>query len=227
MWNHSSAVTPRARLPSLNLCRRKRGRPALAAPQDWQERCARAGLTPCPELGVDRSDYVYFAYDCGCIGYKQVRSLRRRGDSALQCLEHGSSRKPLSELLLRVRADLQRACPNLGPVVLEAHLLPGVSHKFDLWLPRWRIAAEVDGRQHFTGEMHGKAAAGQYKADRQLDAACAKRPLRLLRFHFQDDKQWGSLMQRAVQQVQENPHCHFVMYTGSYTFEAARQAPTV
>jgi hypothetical protein len=168
---------------------------------------------------VDSPHHIYFSYDCGCLGYKQVATLRRRGDAAVQCPEHGTGRRRLSQLLLAVKAALQQACPELGPVVLDAHLLQGVQHPFDLWFPRWQIAAEVDGRQHFHGSMHNKAAAAQQRQDRRTEAACRKQRLRLLRFHRADNKQWGSLMQWAVQQVKLNPHCAFVKGTTSYAYE--------
>lgn len=184
-------------------------------------------MSCCPEKGLDLVVYIYFAYTCGCVGYKQVSTLRRRGDAALQCPEHASGRRRLSRLLLRVKAALVRACPDLGPVVLEARLLPGGKHAFDLWFPRWQIAAEVDGQQHFTGSYKGKSAAQQYRQDRQVDAHCRRRGLRLLRFHYADDGQWGSLLQWAVAQVRQNPHCTFLAGTDSYAIEAARQGRTL
>jgi very-short-patch-repair endonuclease len=88
-----------------------------------------------------------------------------------------------------------------------------------MWLPKWQIAVEVDGRQHFEGAMHGKQATAQQRQDRKVDAKCRKQGLRLLRFHYADVQQWGRLIQRAVQQVEENPHCHFVRGTSSYAYE--------
>lgn len=210
-------------MPSFFFCREGRGRPPLAVPEDWKLRCTRVGLTHCPEKGVDKPDYVYVEYDCGCLGFKQISSLRRRGDAALQCPDHGSGKRKVSALLRRVRAQLEKLCLDLGPVTLEARLLPGRKHAFDLWFVKWKIAVEVDGKQHFVGHCHGKAASAQYAADRKLDALCTRRKLRLLRMHYEDELQWGTLMQRAVQDVTQNPHCTFVRYTGSYSFEAARQ----
>lgn len=223
---NSCAVTPFARLASLFLCRGAGGRPALATPQDWRDRCTRVGLSCCPEKKVDSKDYVYFKYDCGCVGFKQISTLRRNGKTALTCPEHGGQRH-LSQLLLRVRDVLRQACPDIGPIVLEAHLLPKARHPFDLWLPRWQIAAEVDGPQHFTGSYHGKSAAQQYKQDRQLDAKCKRRKLRLLRLHYAADRQWGSLLQRTINEVKENPHCWFLKKTGSYDYEAGQHPPTL
>lgn len=168
---------------------------------------------------MDRSQYIYFAYDCGCLGYKQIRTLRRRGIAALQCPEHGDGGRQLSQLQLAVKAGLQQACPELGPVVMEAQLLNRLQHPFDLWLPKWGIAAEVDGPQHFTSNMHSKSVAAQQRRDRKIDAACTKQGLRLLRLHYADRKQWGSLLQWALQQVRQNPHCRFVKGTASYGYE--------
>lgn len=173
---------------------------------------------------MDQTSYLYFEYDCGCIGYKQVSTLRRRGAAALACPEHGGGRKAPSSLLLRVRTALLFACPELGPVVLEANLLKGQQKSFDLWFPKWQIAAEVDGSQHFRGSMHGKAAKQQYQRDRRIDAACKRQRLRLLRFHHEDWKQWGGLLQHAIKAVAENPHCWFCWHTKSYDFEAGAQA---
>lgn len=204
------------------------GRPAQALPQDWRWRLEAAG-SAVPACGAEGKERQLFQYSCGCWGYKQLRTLRRRKDAALACPEHGRRRKP-SKLLLRVRRSMQQAVPDLGPVVLEACLLPGSSKPFDMWLPRWGIAIEVDGRQHFRGSMHSKTAAAQYSRDRAVDAACRAARLRLVRCHFEDDKQWGRLAQQAVQAVKTNPHCSFVKYTGSYSFEAgvrAASAPTL
>jgi hypothetical protein len=176
---------------------------------------------------VDQAIHIYFKYDCSCVGYKQISSLRRRGAAALQCPEHGNGRRRLSDLLLHVKAVLVRAFPDLGPVVLEAHLLRKTQHGFDLWFPKWQIAAEVDGRQHFTGSYHSKAAAQQYRQDRQLDALCQRKGLRLLRFHYADDRQWATLLQWGMKQVQQNPHCSFLACTNSYGFEAARHPLTL
>lgn len=210
-------------MPSLFFCSQGRGRPPLAVPEDWKQRCSRVGLTNCPETGVDKPDYVYFAYNCGCLGFKQVSSLRRRGNAALQCPDHGTGGRKVSALLRRVRAELEKLCPVLGPVALEARLLPNRKHAFDLWFPKWQVAVEVDGKQHFVGTYNGKPASKQNKADRQLDAMCTRRQLRLLRMHHEDGMQWGKLMLKAVQDVQRNPHTTFVRYTRSYPYEAARQ----
>ncbi len=191
----------------------------MALPDQWKLSCAKAGLSICPEKGVDSSESIYFAYDCGCIGYKQIGTLRRRGSAAQECPEHGDGGRPLSSSLLAVKAAVQHACPELGPVVLEARLLDKDQHPFDMWLPKWQIAAEVDGRQHFRGAMHGKQAEVQRRRDRRVDAKCTQQRLRLLRFHHADDKQWGKVMQWALQQVKENPHCHFIRGTNSYAYE--------
>lgn len=184
--------------------------------ENLQQRVAAAGSSA-PSYGVDKKDYVFFKYaKCDCIGYKQLRSLRRRGEA---CPEHGRRRKP-SQLLLQVRSAMQAAVPDLGPVVLEACLLPGSSKPFDMWLPKWHIAVEVDGKQHFRRSMHSKAAQQQYQRDRAVDADCRKQRLRLVRCHYEDDKQWGSKMQQAVDAVKANPHCSFIYCTGSYAFEA-------
>lgn len=118
---------------------------------------AAAGSDAGTACGVDRADKQLFQYSCGCYGYKQIRTLRRRDESALACPEHARRRKP-SQLLLNVRAALQAGVPNLGPIVLEACLLPKGSKPFDMWLPKYKIAVEVDGPQHFRKQMHGKAA---------------------------------------------------------------------
>jgi len=177
---------------------------------------------------VEGKERQLFQYDCGCWGYKQLRSLRRRKEAALACPEHGRRRRP-SKLLLAVRDALRTAVPDLGPIVLEACLLPQSSKPFDMWLPKWGVAVEVDGRQHFRGSYSSKTAVQQYKQDRAVDAACCAHRLRLLRCHFEDDKQWGSKLQQAVQAVKENPYCHFIYYTHSYQFEAGVHgtSPTV
>jgi hypothetical protein len=164
---HSSAVGALALLPS-TVCSKGAGRPAHALSENLQQRVAAAGSSA-PSYGVDKKDYVFFKYaKCDCIGYKQLRSLRRRGEA---CPEHGRRRKP-SQLLLQVRSAMQAAVPDLGPVVLEACLLPGSSKPFDMWLPKWHIAVEVDGKQHFRRSMHSKAAQQQYQRDRAVDADC-------------------------------------------------------
>lgn len=191
----------------------------MPIPAEWQQRCTRVGYSHCPEKGVDKPERIYFAYACGCLGFKQISTLRRRGNTALQCPEHGDGGHTLSRGVLDVKAGVQQACPELGPVVLEARLLNKFQHPFDMWFPKWQIAAEVDGRQHFEGAMHGKQAAAQERQDRRVDDKCRKQGLRLLRFHYADEQQWGSLMQWAVGQVKENPHCQFVRGTNSYAFE--------
>ena len=168
---------------------------------------------------MDSTVRIYFAYSCGCIAYKQVSTLRRRGSAAQECPEHGEGGRPLSSALLVVKSAVLEACSELGPVVLEARLLHKDQHPFDMWLPKWQIAAEVDGRQHFRGSMHGKQAEAQRRRDRRVDDMWRQQGLRLLRFHHADDKQWGKLMQWAVQQVKENPHCHFIRGTNSYAHE--------
>lgn len=214
-----------ASFPSFTFCRAV-GRPAHPLCEDWRQRLA-AASGGAPTCGVERKERFYFQYDCGCWGYKQLRSLRRRKEAALACPEHGRHKGP-SQLLLLVRSNMRQAVPDLGPMVLEACLLPNSSKPFDMWLPKWGIAVEVDGKQHFRGSMHGTAAQRQYQRDRAVDAACRQHRLRLLRCHYEDDKQWGSMAQRAVQAVKANPHCSCVWYTGSYTFEAgARTPPTL
>ena len=104
-------------------------------------------------------------------------------------------------------------------MVLEARLLSNDQKPFDMWLPQWQIAAEVDGRQHFEGAMHSKRATAQRRQDRKIDDKCTKQRLRLLRFHYADGQQWGPLMQWAVEQVKDNPHCHCVKGTNSYAYE--------
>lgn len=168
-----------------------------------------------------------FQYDCGCWGYKQLRTLRRRPAAALACPEHARQRRP-SQLVLRVRSALQSAVPDLGPVVLEACLLPSGAKPFDMWLPRWGIAVEVDGKQHFRGGMHSTPALAQFARDRAVDEACMQHRLRLLRCHYLDDKQWGTRAAQAVAAVRHSPHCSFVFCTGSYKYEAgSHAAPTL
>lgn len=201
------------------------GRPAKPLDEEVQQGLAAAGSSA-PATGVECKDKKLFRYSgCNCWGYKQLASFRRRREEALKCPEHGRRRRP-SKLLLAVRRSIQQAVPDCGPIVLEACLLPGSSKPFDMWLPKYEIAVEVDGRQHFRGGMHSKSAAAQYKRDRAVDAACEKAGLRLLRCHFEDDKQWGSLLQRAVQAVKANPTCKFVWYTKSYKFEAGVRSGT-
>ena len=207
--------------PSLLRCRAG-GRPAKELDEEVQQRLAAAGSSV-PARGVERKEKLLFCYSgCGCWGYKQLRSFRRRQEQALTCPEHGRRRR-LSQLLQTVRSSMRLAVPDCGPIVLEACLLPGSSKPFDMWLPKYSIAVEVDGRQHFRGGMHGKTAAAQYQRDRVVDAACKAAGLRLLRCHFEDDKQWGSLLQSAVRAVKANPTCTFVRYTNSYKFEAGVQ----
>lgn len=195
-------------------------------PESWRQALHAAG-SRAPARGVEGKDRQLFKYDCGCWGLKQLRTLRRRGQAALACPEHGRRRQP-SQLLHQVRSALQQAVPDVGPVVLEACLLPKSSKPFDMWLPRWGIAVEVDGKQHFRGSMHSTAAAAQWQRDRAVDAACCRHRLRLLRCHFQDDKQWGAVAQQAVAAVKQNPRCSFVFFTASYAFEAgAHRLPTL
>ena len=209
--------------PAIPFLCRAVGRPAHALSGELQRRLVAAG-SAAPASGVERRERFLFQYDCGCWGYKQLRSLRRRKEAALACPEH-DRRRGLSQLLLEVRSCMRQAVPDLGPIVLEACLLPNSSKPFDMWLPKWGIAVEVDGRQHFRGSMHGKAAQRQYRRDREVDEACRKHRLRLLRCHYEDDRQWGSRLQQAVNAVKANPHCSFVFYTHSYTFEAGAHAP--
>jgi hypothetical protein len=127
-----------------------------------------------------------------------------------------------------VRAALLEAVPDLGPIVLEACLLPKSSKPFDMWLPKHHIAMEVDGPQHFRKQMHDKTAQEQRQRDRSYDAKCRQAGLRLLRFHHADDKQWARLLQDAIKTVKENPHSSFVWHTKSYAYESARlAAPTL
>lgn len=150
--------------------------------------------------------------------------MRRRQATALVCPEHGECKRRPSQLLLAVKAACMLAAPGCTPVVLEARLLPDDQHRFDLWWPRYNIAAEADGPQHFRRSMHGKSSQQQYKRDREIDEKCRQHGMRLLRFHYQDDKQWGKLLLDAIQAVQINPHCSFVWFTGSYQFQARLQA---
>jgi very-short-patch-repair endonuclease len=106
-------------------------------------------------------------------------------------------------------------------VVLEACLLPKSTKLFDFWLPRWGIAVEVDGRQHFVGGMHDATAQAQQSQDRRIDKLAKKHKLRLLRLHYADDKQWKCLLQGAIQKVQRNPHCWFIERTASYAYDGA------
>ncbi len=188
---------------------------------EWQVHFSPLNATACPAAGVRSSQQKYFTYSCGCIGLKQIATLRRRPDSALRCLEHGEGARRPSTLVLQVREMLLRTTPGPGPVVLEACLLPKNSKKFDFWLPKWGIAGEVDGRQHFVGGMHDASAAAQQAQDKRIDKLCKKHRLRLLRFHHEDDKQWASLLQRAIHQVQRNPHCWFIERTASYAYDGA------
>lgn len=177
--------------------------------------------TACPEHGVRSTDWAYVTYACGCTGYKQVATLRRRPETALRCPEHGGGSWQLSEAAQGVRAALACAVPDAGPVVLEAQLLPDTQKPFDFWLPRYRIAIEVDGRQHFRGSMHGETAAARQQRDRRINALCQRHSLRLVRCHHADQQQWGALLRRAVAAVKANPHCWFLLATGSYGYEGA------
>lgn len=165
--------------------------------------------------------WAYFQLECGCTIYKQLASMQRKPDTALWCPDHGKGCRQLSEAAQRVRSTMTSTVPNLGPVVREAHLLPGTQKPFDFWLPRYHIAIEVDGREHFRGGMYDKTAAARQRQDRAINAACTKRRLRLVRCHYADDQQWGPLVQQAVAAVKENPHCWFLLRTNSYAYEGA------
>ena len=121
---------------------------------------AQAGIGSCPDQGIDSSQQVWLQYSCGCLGYKQISSLRRRPETALQCPEHGAGKRRPSQLALNVRAACQAAAPWAGAVALEACLLPGSQHRFDLFWVKYGIAAEVDGVQHFKSKMHSTSGTG-------------------------------------------------------------------
>ena len=193
----------------------------MPLPECVRQRWSPLNTAPCPESGVRSTDWAYITYACGCPGYKQLATLRRRPETALRCPEHGGGTWQLSEAAQGMRAAMTSTIPGLGPVVLEAHLLPGSQKPFDFWLPRYGIAVEVDGRQHFRGSMHGETAAARQQRDRRVNALCKKRRLRLVRCHYADRQEWGALMQQAVREVQQNPHCWFVKATHSYRYEGA------
>lgn len=188
---------------------------------EWRVHYSPLNATACPAAGVRSSKQVYFTYMCGCTGLKQLATLRRRPESALRCCEHDNGARQPSKLVLRVRDALLSSNPGPGPVVLEACMLPKTAKKFDFWLPKWGIAAEVDGRQHFVGGMHSTSTAAQQAQDARIDKLCKKHKLRLLRFHHADDRQWASLLQWAINQVQRNPHCWFIKCTASHAFDGA------
>lgn len=150
--------------------------------------------------------------------------MRRRPGTALACHGCGEGKRQPSQLLLDVMAACKAAAPWAGPVAFEPCLLQDSQHRFDIFFVRYGIAAEADGVQHFKSKMHSKQAAQQYQRDREIDALCWQQGLRLLRFHYADDKQWGQLLLDAIKEVQANPHCRMLWGTRSYQFEAGVQA---
>lgn len=197
------------------------GRPAQPLEPEWRASWSPLNVHECPKRGVRSALWAYWTCTCMCIIYKQVASMRRKPKTALCCPDHGEGCRPLSEAAAGVRAAMTSAVPDLGPVVREAQLLPGTQKPFDFWLPRYRIAIEVDGQQHFRGSMHGEAAAARQQRDRDINAACRRRRVRLVRCHHADSQQWGRLVQQGVAAVKENPHCWFLLATNSYAYEGA------
>lgn len=197
------------------------GRPAKPLKDEWCAAWSSLNGGRCPEHGVCSTLWAYWQLVCGCIIYKQVASMRRKPKTALWCPDHGEGCQQLSEAAQGVRAAVTSAVPDLGPVVREAHLLPGNQKPFDFWLPRYQIAIEVDGRQHFKGSMHGESAAARQRRDKAINAACKRKRLRLVRCHYADSQQWGRVVQQAVAAVKENPHCWFIKSTDSYAYEGA------
>ena len=201
------------------------GRPAHPLRPEWRAHWSPLNEAPCPTSGVRSSMWAYFQLVCGCIIYKQIASMQRKPSTALWCPDHSEGCRQLSEAAQGVRAAMTSTVPDLGPVVREAHLLPGTQKPFDFWLPRYHIAIEVDGRPHFRGGMHGDTSAARERRDRAINAACRRRRLRLVRCHYADDQQWGRLVQQAVAAVKENPHCWFQVRTNSYAYEGVACRP--
>lgn len=197
------------------------GRPAQPLRPEWRAHWSPLNGTACPASGVRSTLWAYFQLVCGCTIFKQLASMQRKPNTALWCPDHGEGCRQLSEAAQGVRAAMASIVPDLGPVVREAHLLPGTQKPFDFWLPRYHVAIEVDGQQHFEGSMYGEAAAARQRRDKAINAACRRRRLRLVRCHYADYKQWGRLVQHAVAAVKGNPHCWFLLCTGSYAYEGA------
>lgn len=159
---------------------------------------------------------VYVKLDCGeCLGYKQLDSLRRRPETAYKCGRHGGSWKP-SSLEVAVEQELSMHVADLGPIVAQACLLPGVDKRFDMWLPAHKIAVEADGKQHFEGKMHNTPATHQLTYDRKIDDLCWEHGLRLVRLHYRDQLSWADCVAAAIEAVEADPSCVLACYSPSY-----------
>lgn len=115
------------------------------------------------------------------------------------------------------RQLLCQGVTGMGPIVVEAHVLTALPHKpFDFWLPKYEIAVEVDGEQHFDGSMHNTLAVVQYEYDRMVDCICQQQQRRLVRLHYEDSSSWVRVVKEAIAAVDASRTCSFVKLTPSY-----------
>lgn len=119
-------------------------------------------------------------------------SVQRRPASALHC-------RQCSKENSRLEREARQVLDACGcTVVSEWCGLPGLRKRFDYFLVAERIAIEVDGPHHFSGDCYGVPWWEQYARDRRVDAACMQAGLRLVRLHHADREGWARTVQLAL-----------------------------
>ena len=114
---------------------------------------------------------------------------------------------------------MQRVNDVLAPSVWvwECKCVPGWHGCLDLALPGLRLVVQVDGRQHFAGEMFGKAACEQVERDVRCMQAAASSRWTLLRLHHRDLGDRGmDLFLFTIQHITRNPSACVLLLSRSY-----------
>lgn len=200
------------------VCSQAKGKPAKEVSQEVKEYYSLVNPGPCPTHGAHSRMPYYFVLDCKkCVCYKQLATVTKDHVRALRCRVHCDSGRQPSQLAMDARMLLCHGVPDMGPLVMEAHVLSTLPHKpFDFWLPQYEIAVEVDGEQHFDGSMHDTEAVVQYEYDRCVDIKIMQQGRRLVRLHYLDSSSWVGLLKEAIEAVKANRASCFVKLTPSY-----------
>lgn len=162
-----------------------------------------------------------FCWQAACGQQRHYRIMQPR--AALRAIERdGSLRCPICEAL---QSELSRHVPPVQAAatasqqlwVPEVRCLLGRFSPADIWLPRLRLALQIDGAGHQFVQVHSKTLAQQQRTDWLFDNETVRQGQRALRLHYRDTAD-SQAVQRvlaaAVALCQWLPA--FVMYSPSY-----------
>ena len=220
--SNSSKVPRRAGSPSF-VCRMGR---------QQEEMCAAAAARFSPEneliwgltaAEMGRCDETQVLWDCDCggghVSFQSVHAVSRsiKAKRGLPrcgfCTGWSSGRREPSEWERQLQLLLDSM--NLASAA-EASAVNEWKAAVDQWLYGRDLLIQVDGEQHGGKPMYRTSGEQQLGTDDRFNQLVWRQGMRLLRLHWQDMQQAEACITKALNLIEQHPHCRFVLFSPSF-----------